>query len=152
MFGVHDKWRKKMWKQYLDTGVIETYTGFKLEAPLDRKCTFNYPPQGTGAQITFWIMNHLQDKIEELGLKTMLIGEVHDSIVASVPVEEEALMDYWVYQYACVEIQKEWKWISIPLVMEKERSAVNGTWSEMFDCGGLTGELAEPKDPEERKR
>lgn len=152
MFGVHDKWRKKMWKQYLDTGVIETYTGFKLEAPLDRKCTFNYPPQGTGAQITFWIMNHLQDKIEELGLKTMLIGEVHDSVVASVPGEEEAIMDYWVHQFACVEIQKEWKWISIPLVMEKERSAINGTWSEMFDCGGLTGELAEPKDPEERKR
>jgi len=85
-------------------------------------------------------MNRLRDKMKELGLNSVMIDEIHDSLVVDADPEEEALLDYWVWYYGTQWVAKEWKWIKIPLQIEKERSAVDGTWAEMEGCGYLTGE------------
>jgi len=146
MFGVHDRWRKEQFEKYQKQGYLDYYTGFRIQAPMDRKCTFNYPPQGSGAQITFWVMNHMQDKIEELNLKSRMIGTIHDSIVFMVAEEEAHLIDHWVHEFACVRIQEEWNWITLPMVMEKDRSEIGGSWANMEECGRLDGDLVEPEN------
>ena len=87
----------------------------------------------------------MQDKIDELGLESTLIGEIHDSVVGHIKLEEEHLIDYWMHYFASVKMKEDWSWISIPLIMEKERGEEGGTWAKMSDCGALTGGPCMPK-------
>jgi DNA polymerase I-like protein with 3'-5' exonuclease and polymerase domains len=151
MFGVHDKWRKEQWKIYNKHGYLESYTGFRLHPPMSRNATMNYAPQGTGSQCTFYVINHVLADIEKYNKGVLIIGYIHDSIIVECPLEDEAWLDERMWWYATQQIQTEWKWILIPFVLEKERSAINGTWDNMYDCGELTGGYAEPKNEDERK-
>jgi len=150
MFGLHDEWRKRQWKEYQHVGYVDTLTGFRLSCPMSRNNSFNGPPQGSAAHALLWIINRMQEKAEELNWKSILIGEIHDSHLWDVYPDEESIIDYWVWFYTTQAIQKEWTWITIPLVVEKERSALDGTWAIMYDCGELNGDLCKPKKPEER--
>jgi len=137
LFVVHNAWRKKQWKEYQKVGHLDTYTGFRLQAVMSRNNTFNAPCQGSGAHCLFWVLNRMQDKVEELGLKSMMIGEIHDSSIWDIDPAEEAIIDKWMHYYSTKGLQEEYSWISIPLHMDKERSAIDGTWAEMEDCGSL---------------
>jgi DNA polymerase I-like protein with 3'-5' exonuclease and polymerase domains len=139
-FGVHDQWRKKQFQDYQNKGYLESFTGFRLQGLMSRNNSFNGAVQGDGFHTLCWYMNKLQAKFDELGLNSCIINEIHDSLVIDVDPAEEAIVDYWVYQFGVVEVAKAWKWLVIPLQIEKERSAVDGTWAEMEECGYLTGE------------
>lgn len=139
MFSVHDSWRKEQWDLYRKQGYLESYTGFRYQCPMDRKNCMNSAPQGTGAQCLFWTINHALKDVEERGLDALLIGEIHDSAIWDLSPEVEDKVDHLMWLYATQLIQKEWPWISVGLVMEKERSAINGSWAEMEDCGALRG-------------
>jgi len=146
MFHVHDMWRKAMYEKYQKECKLQTLTGFVLSAPMSRNNSFNGAPQGDAAHALFWIINQLQKKAEELNWESVLIGEIHDSHIWSVHPREETELDYWTWYYTSVAIQKHWEWISLPLVVEKEVSDINGTWANMYDCGVLDGQLAKPKE------
>ena len=139
MFGAHSRWKDKKWKEYQDKGYLESYTGFRLHAPMDRKAVMNYLPQGTSAQCLYYILNHTQKRIEELKLDAYIIGEVHDSMVISCNPLDEAILDREIHHIAMEQIHTEWTWMSIPLVMEKDRSDVDGSWATMYECGALDG-------------
>ena len=110
----------------------------------------NYAPQGSGSQCTFWVMNHVQEDIEKYNKGCLFIGMIHDSMIFDCPIEDEAWLDERMWWYATQAIQREFTWISIPLVIEKDRSARNGTWAEMYGCGKLSGSYKEPENEDER--
>ena len=107
--------------------------------------TFNCKVQGDGFHILCHTMINVHKKFKELGLKSHIVNEIHDSLVIMVWPPEEELVDYWVWYYGTVEVMEYWKWITIPLQMEKERSKVDGNWSEMEKCGFVNGGLCLPK-------
>jgi DNA polymerase-1 len=70
----------------------------------------NTPLQGTAADVIKVAMIHIQNRIEELGLSTKMIMQVHDELVFEVPEEE--------LQKALPLIQKEMETVmdlSVPL-------------------------------------
>jgi DNA polymerase I-like protein with 3'-5' exonuclease and polymerase domains len=78
----------------------------------------------------------LQD-IKATGLKSVIIGQIHDAIIALVKEGEEDALARIIYHNGVERVSKEFPWICVPLVIEAETSAVGGSWANMTDVGAL---------------
>ena len=84
------------------------------------RMAINTPLQGTAADIIKVAMIHIQNRIEELGLSTKMIMQVHDELVFEVPEEElqktlpliqnemESVMDLSVPLIVSIHSGKNW--------------------------------------------
>lgn len=70
-------------------------------------------------------------------MRSRFMGQIHDAMVADVHPDEEDMVDALVLEYATLKVRKHWDWISVPLVVEKEASPVDGSWAEMEAFGFL---------------
>jgi DNA polymerase I-like protein with 3'-5' exonuclease and polymerase domains len=63
-------------------------------------------------------------------MNTLIVGQIHDSIVADVPAEE--LSDFLgLVRYVMTErLPREWDWINVPLDVEAEVAPLNGSWAD----------------------
>jgi DNA polymerase I-like protein with 3'-5' exonuclease and polymerase domains len=138
-FPVHNEWRDKQWKFYQKHGYVELLTGFRAYGPMKRNNTFNTPVQGAGYHVLQWTMNHVNKKVQRLE-RSYLIGEIHDSCVGDIHPSESDLVDYWYWLYGTQKVREHWDWITVPLTVEKEQSAIDGSWAEMKEVGPLKGE------------
>jgi DNA polymerase-1 len=87
------------------------------------RMAINAPLQGTAADIIKVAMIHIQNRIEELGLSTKMIMQVHDELVFEVPEEE--------LQYAIPMIQNEMETV-MELSVQLKVSIHSGTnWAEV---------------------
>ena len=66
-------------------------------------------------------------------MKSLIIGQIHDSIVADVPHKE--LKDYLqlVNQVMTVDIKKHWDFICTPIEIEAEVAPMGKSWYEKAD-------------------
>lgn len=140
-FPQHSAWRKDMHKFYQKHGYIEAYTGFRLYGPMQRNNTFNGQVQGTAYHVLQQGLNWAQSEIERKLEKTHIFAEIHDAIVADVDPAEEDWYDRIIWKNCTQKVRDKFEWIIVPLVMEKERSAINGNWAEMESCGILRGNV-----------
>jgi DNA polymerase I-like protein with 3'-5' exonuclease and polymerase domains len=136
-FPQHAEWRKNMWKFYQKHGYIESYTGFKIYGPMRRNNSFNSNVQGSAAHVLLTGINYLQEQMEKKMPQSRLLFQIHDALVGDVAPEEEDRYDYMVWYFCTQKVREVYPWINVPLVMEKERSEINGVWSEMTSCGKL---------------
>ena len=126
-FKVYDKWKKRWYKEYLKNGGFITKTGFKIEGPFSRNDVINYPVQGSAFHCLLWVLINLQKELKRRKMKSIIVGQIHDSIVADVP--EEEMEDYLALaKEMFVRIREEWKWIILPLKIEAEACGVGETW------------------------
>lgn len=77
--------------------------------------------------------------LEKKEKQTLLPAQIHDEMLYDMVPEEEAELDHAVWDYGTQKIREYWDWIIVPLTIEKSLSAVDGSWSEMTDCGILEG-------------
>lgn len=136
-FPEHAEWRKDMWSFYNRHGYIETFTGFRIQGPMRRNNSFNGQVQGSAYHVLQQGMNWTMEEVEQKLEQTKLLVEIHDAMVATVPLHEEDMYDSIVYRNCTKKVVDKWPWIVVPLVMEKERSEVDGNWAEMTSCGVL---------------
>jgi len=129
-FRVYNQWKKDWWKAYLDKGYFETLTGFYIAGNLDRKQTINYPVQGSAFHWLLWSLIRIQRIMNKHKMKSLIIGQIHDSIVADIYKRE--LKDYLeiVKQVIYEDIRKHWSWIIVPLIVEAEVAPINKSWYE----------------------
>jgi uracil-DNA glycosylase family 4 len=133
-FKVYTQYKKDQVKKYNKRLFVPLKTGFRCRAPLDRKQVSNYPIQGAAFHCLLYALIHCQEEMSQFE-KSRIIGQIHDAIVADVHPSEEEAFDRMIWKYATQQIREEWKWIIVPLQLEKERSEIDGTWAEMEDCG-----------------
>ena len=124
----YTKWKKKWMEDYEKQGWFRTKTGFICQGFMKRNEAINYPVQGSAFHVLLYALIILQKMIKKRGMKTLIVGQIHDSIVADVPDDE--VQEYLtLVNYVTSEIiPKRWKWIVVPMGIECEVAPVNGSW------------------------
>ena len=127
-FPVYTSWKRLWWDQYLREGGFHTLTGFRLDGVYRRNEVLNYPIQGSAFHCLLWSLIEIQKELDRQRMKTLLVGQIHDSILGDSPPEE--LDDFLSLSEEVMtkRLLKEWKWINVPLKVEAEVSGVDESW------------------------
>lgn len=127
-FKVYNKWKKDWWKAYQENGYFETLTGFIIEGNLDRKQAINYPIQGSAFHWLLWSLIRIQKLMRKYKMKSLIVGQIHDSIVGDIHRKERKDYLEIVKQVIYEDLRKHWDWIIVPLLVEVEVAPVGGSW------------------------
>lgn len=127
-FKVYHATRKRWVEEYRRQGYIDIVTGFRCLGPMSKNQVMNYHIQGPAFHCLLWSLTRLVREIKRLRMKTKVVGQIHDSIIADVPVGE--VDDYLslVADITTRRLLKAWKWITVPFRVEAELAATN--WYE----------------------
>jgi len=128
-FPVYNKWRQKVYKQFIKDGYIDYYTGFRALAPSSFTELVNKPIQGSACHCLLWAMTRIGKRIRELSGRSNLIGQIHDSMIGDIHPDEENACNEIVREEGIINLRKEWKWIIAPLEIEVSKSPVDAAWS-----------------------
>lgn len=114
------KWKDKWLEQYRKRGWFQTMTGFVCAGTYSRNELYNYPVQGPAFHCLLWSLTRLVQQLKTRKMKSLVVGQIHDSIVADVAKEE--LSDYLALakQIMTIDVRKHWSWIVTPLVIEAD--------------------------------
>lgn len=130
-FPVYRDWKEEWWKSYQKKGYITMFTGFRCSGIMGKNDAINYPIQGAAFHCLLWCFNRLDQLIREDGLKTRLIGQIHDAIVLDVHPNELNLIKHMVKEVTTCELPAHWTWINVPLEIEADLAGVDKSWAEM---------------------
>lgn len=126
--------RKDRWlKKYQETGGFDLMTGFRIEGIYTRNQIMNTPIQGPAFHVLLWSLIKMVRWLKKKKMKSLIIGQIHDSIVADV---HESELDYFLVKIRKVmteDVRKAWPWIITPLEIEVEVAEEN--W---FDKKAIT--------------
>ena len=116
------------WEQYLKRGWFPLSTGFVCHGVFSYNNLMNTPVQGPSFHCLLWSLIRLNDWLKKYRMKSRIICQIHDSILADV--HDGELQDYvaMARQVMTVDVRKEWSWIITPLAVGVEGSKVN--WFE----------------------
>lgn len=129
-YKVYDQWKEDWWNNYLEQGGFRTNTGLYIEGVMSRNECINYPVQGSAFHCLLWSLMALQREIDKRGLKTLIIGQIHDSVVLDVPEEERKLILKLAHKTMIKKLHKAWKWLTVPMEVEAEQTPIDGSWFE----------------------
>ncbi|MFX0132478.1 MAG: DNA polymerase [Candidatus Hodarchaeota archaeon] len=132
-FPVYKEWKDISYNNYEKKGYVELYTGFRIYGPLDYTQVTNYPIQGSAFHILLFSLNYIFPEIKKLHPENYVIGQIHDSIVCNIHKSVEKQADEIIYKYGIKKVMESFKWINVPLSIEKEKSAES--WAYMESCG-----------------
>ncbi len=123
-----NKRKEQWWEQYLKEGRFRTMTGFVCTGIYSKNDLMNYPIQGPAFHCLLQSLIWLVRKMQKKKMRSMVVGQIFDSIFADVHRDE--LDDYLAMakQIMTEDIRREWKWIIVPLSIEAEVAETN--WYE----------------------
>lgn len=127
-FPKYGKWKKTWYANYLEKGFFDTLTGFHLEGVFSRNDAINYPVQGSAFHCLLWALIKLQKMIDNRVMDALLIGQIHDSILADVAVEQVPAYVTLARRVLTQQLPAAWSWIITPIEVEVEVSPPGGSW------------------------
>jgi DNA polymerase-1 len=132
-FKVYTQWKKDIWNFYLKYGYVRSFTGFTYSGPMVRTEVTNYPIQGAAFHCLLYSIINIEKEMMKRNLQSKMIIEIHDAIVFDVVPKEYEILRKIIKYVMTEKIREDWKWINIPLVVEADKSAIDGNWSEMSE-------------------
>lgn len=129
-FKVYGQWRKDWYNAYKETGKFSTLTGFEFTGFFKRNEVINYPVQGVAFHCLLWSLIRIQKLLNKYKMRSLIVGQIHDSIVADVFKKELKQYLEICKQVMTVDIKKHWNFIITPIAIEAEVAPVNGSWFE----------------------
>lgn len=118
-FKVYAKWKETCYADYQRNGYIDTLSGFRLSGFMRKNEAINYPVQGAAFHCLLWsLIRMVLKELPESGLGAHIVGQIHDSIFADVPVSEESDYCALVKDVMVNKMVDAWKWIIVPLEVD----------------------------------
>jgi len=136
-FPEYAQWKKDTYKFYLKHGYLDSLTGFRYYGPMKKNEALNICIQGTAHHVLLRTFNKISNVIEEKKLKSKMIGQIHDSMIPSIEPNEESYIDKMIWYHGTQEIRDDWKWIIVPIEIEKSGGEIDQSWAEMVELGLL---------------
>jgi len=128
LFPDYREWKETHWAKYQKHGRFSMLTGFTVEGLYGRKEVINYCIQGPAFHCLLWSLIKLNAKMKRLKMRSLIIGQIHDSIVADVHKDELDDFLYLSNKIMTQTIRHAWKWIIVPLKVEAEVAPLGGSW------------------------
>lgn len=130
-FPTYNLWKKDWFEAYRKLGYFKTLTGFICQGFMKRNEAINYPVQGSAFHCLLWsLIRLLRYELPRRKMQTVIVGQIHDSIVADiVPSERDEFLGL-VYEVMTKLLQKHWPWLIVPLEIEAEVAPVGGSWAD----------------------
>lgn len=146
-FQVYGAWRKQWYQRYLEKGYFDLLTGFRVHGSFGRNAVTNYPVQGSAFHCLLWSLIRVNRLLRQHRLKAKVVGQIHDSLVGDVPVDE--LRDYLsiVEEVVVERLPKAYPWLVVPLQVEYEIAPPGTSWFEKKECRFKQGRFLHPEDP-----
>jgi DNA polymerase I-like protein with 3'-5' exonuclease and polymerase domains len=147
-FMAYGKWRKDWYNAYLDKGYFDLKTGFRVYGSFGRNAVTNYPIQGSAFHCLLWSLIRINRLLRKYKMRSMIVGQIHDSLLGDVHVDE--LADYLCIVEEVVEekLRKAYDWLVVPLQIEYEIAPEGGSWFEKRECHFKRGRFLHPEDKE----
>ena len=135
-FKVYTQWKKNHFKAYLDRGYIDTLTGFRCSGVMSFKDAVNYPIQGSAFHCNLWALIQLNDWLQDNDMESVIICQIHDSIILDIIPEERDEIIAEVIEIMTVDLLNHWDWINVPMVVEFEIAPPGSSWCDVeeYQC------------------
>jgi len=129
-FAQYTKWKKDWYNNYRRTGKVVMHTGFHCSGVMSRNDVINYPIQGSAFHCLLWSFIELDKYLSKKGMRSRLVGQIHDSILIDVHPNELEDVAKNAYRITCKELPKAWEWIIVPLDIEIDLCPIDSSWAE----------------------
>ena len=130
-FVEYNNWRKATWEKYQKTGYIDLLTGFRCQGLMRKNEVLNFAIQGSSFHCLLWSLIKINKQLKTGGMKTKIIGQIHDSILFDIYPPELDMLKKMTNKIMTEDIREYWDWIIVPLKIELEVSEINGSWFDM---------------------
>jgi DNA polymerase I-like protein with 3'-5' exonuclease and polymerase domains len=131
-FPQYAEWKDKWYAEYQRKGYIDFYTGFRASGLMKKTDVTNYPVQGSSFHCLLWSLIQLDKFIIKNNLDSKIIGQIHDSIVVDMNIDEFDLIARKIEDIVCCQLPDTWKWIIVPIEMEVDEYIINGSWADQI--------------------
>lgn len=129
-FPVYNQWKQSWFDQYKEKGWFLTKTGFICQGFMKKNEVVNYPVQGPAFHCLLWSLTQMVRKeMKKAKMKTLIVGQIHDSIVADSPHGELDEFLHLAREVMVDKLMKHWKWIITPLDIEAEVAPMDQSWA-----------------------
>lgn len=127
-FPVYNKWKQNQVKEYRKKGYLQLVTGFICSGIMRKNEIANYPIQGPAFHCLLKTFIEMDKIIQEEKMKSVLIGQIHDSLIGDIVPEEFPKFEEALHHVVHERLREEWKWIVLPLEIEIEKYGVDKSW------------------------
>ncbi len=121
-FPVYNSWKEKTWKNYQRNGELMMLTGFPYRGDRKRNEVINAPVQGAAFHCLLWSLTQINQWLNDSNKKTMIVGQVHDSIVLDVHEDELEQILTKAKEVMTQDVADHYKWLIVDLDIEAEAS------------------------------
>lgn len=128
-FRVYNQWKKSHYDQYIKRGYFKGLSGFTFSGLMRRNVVINAPVQSAAFHCLLWSLIEVQKQLRKRRMRTVIIGQIHDSLIADVHADEfdEYLM--LASDIMTNKLKEHFPWIGIvPIDVEAEACGVGETW------------------------
>jgi len=129
-FPDYAEWKERWFKIYQKYGYVDLLTGFRCSGQMGRNDSINYPVQGAAFHCLLWSFIQVDKLILDKGLKSRLIGQIHDSMIIDADPSEVAFLAEAIRRITCEDLPNAWKWIIVPLDVDMAISPIDGSWAD----------------------
>lgn len=131
-FPEYRDWKNNFYAEYQKNGYFITASGFLVQmgkgGPLTKNEATNSPVQGPSFHCLLWTLIRLQKWLNKNKMKSMIVGQIHDSMVGESPPDEIQAVLNEAYRIIKEDLPNHYKWLTVPMEIECECADPSTSW------------------------